>query len=90
MSFQIECPNCGLRPVWEFHFGGAVRRRPEPTAGDREWAAYLYSRANVCGEQTESWYHRSGCKLWFVAERDTRNNQVLATRRSDSPEAAGG
>ncbi len=89
MSFQIECPNCGVRPVWEFNYGGPSRVRPDPSVGEREWAEYLYNRPNVCGEQTESWHHRSACKLWFVVRRDTRNNQVLETRRSEPQEAAG-
>jgi sarcosine oxidase delta subunit len=29
--------------------------------------------------QREWWYHRIGCGLWFVAERDTRTNEVLST-----------
>ena len=27
----------------------------------------------------EWWFHRSGCRAWFVAERDTRTNEVLFT-----------
>ena len=27
--------------------------------------------------QREWWYHRSGCRAWFIAERDTRTNEVL-------------
>ena len=93
MAFQLDCPNCGLRPAWEFHYGGAVRKRPEPgdpTVTERQWAEYLFNRANVCGEETEWWYHRSACKLWFLARRDTRTNQVLETRRFAPQEAAGG
>ena len=81
MSFEIECPNCGQRPVWEFHFGGAVRTRPDQAASPRQWADFLYSRPNIAGEQTEWWYHRSACKLWFLAERNTVTNAVLETRR---------
>ena len=29
--------------------------------------------------QREWWYHRSGCRAWFIAERDTRTNEVLLT-----------
>ena len=81
MSFQIECPNCGQRPVWEYHYGGSVLRRPTQNDSARSWYAYLYDRPNPRGEQTEWWYHRSGCKLWFTARRDTRNNAVLNTQR---------
>jgi sarcosine oxidase subunit delta len=40
---------------------------------------YIYGRANQNGMQKEWWYHRDGCGQWFVAERDTRSNQVTAT-----------
>ena len=89
MSFQIDCPNCGTRPVCEFHFGGAPRSRPEPDAGDRAWAAYLYDRENLRGEQWEWWYHRSACKLWFQARRNTQTNEVLETRRFVPQEGSG-
>ena len=89
MSFQITCPNCGVRPVWEFHYGGPARPRPTGELTDRQWAEYLYNRPNVAGEATEWWYHRSACKLWFHVRRDTRNNRVLDTKRF-APEAAGG
>ncbi len=29
--------------------------------------------------QREWWYHRSGCRAWFIAERDTRTNDVQWT-----------
>ena len=32
---------------------------------------------NVAGVKREWWYHRSGCRTWFQAERDTRTNAVL-------------
>jgi heterotetrameric sarcosine oxidase delta subunit len=90
MSFQIDCPNCGLRPVWEFHYGGAVRQRPEPSASEREWADYLYFRPNTCGEETEWWSHRSACKLWFVIRRNTQTNEVFDTHGHATQERAGG
>lgn len=89
MSFQIECPNCGLRPVWEFHYGGPPRERPDATATDREWAEYLYNRTNSCGEQTEWWTHRSACKLWFIVRRDTSTNKVLESKRYEPKETSG-
>ena len=92
MSFQLECPNCGCRPVWEFHYGGPTRSRPAADAQvtEREWAEYLYNRPNVAGEQTEWWYHRSACKLWFQAKRNTVNNVVLGTMRAGAAPAEGG
>ncbi len=34
--------------------------------------SYVYFRENAAGVHREWWYHRHGCGLWFVAERDTR------------------
>jgi sarcosine oxidase delta subunit len=34
---------------------------------------------NVAGQQTEWWYHRSGCGLWFLADRHNTTNEVLRT-----------
>ncbi len=90
MSFQLDCPNCGTRPVWEFHYGGASRMRPEGEITERQWAEYLYNRANHCGEETEWWYHRSACKMWVLARRDTRTNLVIETRPYVPQEGAGG
>jgi heterotetrameric sarcosine oxidase delta subunit len=82
---MIHCPNCGPRPVWELHFGGACGDAAPLGDDARAVGAFLYDKANTCGEQDEWWYHRSGCKLWFVARRDTRTNAVLGTRLADTP-----
>jgi sarcosine oxidase delta subunit len=43
----------------------------------------------VAGVQREWWFHRSGCRAWFLAERDTRTNEVQWTALpADAP--AGG
>jgi sarcosine oxidase subunit delta len=75
MSFLLDCPYCGRRPVTEFGYGGETAERGD----DGSLAGELYLRENVSGVQRESWYHRFGCERWFVAERDTRTNAVLAT-----------
>jgi len=77
----LPCPNCGPRNAGEFRFGGEkTPRPPQPEAQtDDEWAAYLYMRPNARGVQTEWWYHRHGCGLWFYAERNTLTNEVLRT-----------
>ena len=79
MSFLLTCPNCGPRDVNEFAYAGEVTARPSgrPTLG--ELTTYLYFRRNVAGVQREWWNHRLGCRLWFLAERDTRTNEVLRT-----------
>jgi len=79
MSFLLACPECGPRRVEEFSYGGELQQRPSPNATDTAWGHYLYARRNVAGIQTEWWYHRLGCSRWFLAERDTRTNEVQRT-----------
>ena len=79
MTFLLDCPSCGLRDVYEFKFQGEVTTRPAGRPTQRELSAYVYFRDNVAGVQREWWYHRAGCGLWFLAERDTRTNEVLRT-----------
>ncbi len=82
MSFLLSCPNCGPRPVDEYAFFGEVTRRPESSENGlpslRELTEYVYFRDNVAGVQREWWQHRTGCGEWFLAERDTRTNEVLS------------
>ena len=79
----LECPNCGPRNVSEFRHGGEMNPRPGAAAAASavELTDYLYMRRNVSGVETEWWYHRSGCGMWFLAERNTLTNQVLRTYR---------
>ena len=79
MSFLLECPHCGRRDVNEFRYQGEVTRRPPFDPSLRDLADYVYFRDNVAGVQREWWYHRNGCGTWFLAERDTRTNEVLRT-----------
>jgi sarcosine oxidase subunit delta len=79
MSLLLTCPHCGVRTVDEFHFQGEVTRRPGPDPTLHQLTDYVYFRRNVAGVQREWWQHRLGCGIWFVAERDTRTNEVLAT-----------
>jgi sarcosine oxidase subunit delta len=79
MSFLLICPNCGSREVTDFGYGGELSVRPRTSPTLRELGSYNYFRRNVAGVQREWWYHRSGCRAWFYAERDTRTNHVLWT-----------
>jgi sarcosine oxidase subunit delta len=83
VSFLLTCPYCGTREVTDFACGGEVTRRPRERPSLRELGAYNYFRRNVAGVQREWWYHRSGCRAWFIAERDTRTNDVLWTALPD-------
>jgi heterotetrameric sarcosine oxidase delta subunit len=79
MSFLLTCPNCGTREVTDFGFGGEIAPRPTSRPSWRELNTFNYFRRNVAGVQREWWFHRSGCRAWFIAERDTRTNEVLFT-----------
>ena len=79
MSYVLTCPNCGQREVTDFAFGGEVSIRPTAAPSFRELNEYNYFRRNACGVQREWWYHRSGCREWFLAERDTLTNKVAWT-----------
>ena len=52
---------------------------PTPdTSSDLEWASYVHYRDNAPGVKKEWWYHApSG--TWFIAERNTLSDEVLAT-----------
>ena len=86
MSFLLPCPLCGPRDVYEFRYGGEVKARPAPDSGDATWAAHLYERANVSGVERAWWFHRTGCRRWFTADRDTRDNRVTASRLPGAPD----
>jgi heterotetrameric sarcosine oxidase delta subunit len=79
MSFVLSCPNCGPREVTDFDFGGELTPRPLSRPSPRELNRYTYFRRNVAGSQQEWWFHRAGCRAWFIAERDTRDNVVAWT-----------
>lgn len=90
MSFVLLCPNCGPREVTDFSFGGELGARPPARPSERDLNAYTYMRRNVAGVQREWWYHSSGCRSWFVAERDTTSNVVSWTALPEAvPEAIG-
>ena len=79
MSFLIRCPHCGERSAYEFRFGGENLTRPAADVQVSGWMAYRYIRENINGLQTEWWFHRSGCKEWFQAVRNTISNEVVET-----------
>jgi heterotetrameric sarcosine oxidase delta subunit len=65
--------------VYEFRFGGEIRRRPAPEAQYEDFLHYALYKRNVAGTQWEWWYHRAGCGEWFKAHRNTLTNEVLGT-----------
>lgn len=79
MSFVLPCPHCGPREVTDFAYGGETTSRPGSRPTFAELNAFNYMRRNAAGPQREWWQHRSGCGAWFLAERDTRTNEVRWT-----------
>ena len=79
MALLLSCPNCGERSVGDFRFGGETLARPGGKASPQERTQYYYFRKNEAGPRQEWWYHKFGCRKWFLAIRDTRNDQVLRT-----------
>jgi heterotetrameric sarcosine oxidase delta subunit len=78
----LPCPHCGERNVTEFRFGGEYLERPanaDSPEADEAWADYLYLKRNEAGLQKEWWYHRAGCRRWFLAERHTVSQVVAKT-----------
>jgi sarcosine oxidase subunit delta len=76
---QLTCPLNGERPLSEFAYGGEVRDMPDPeTCTDDQWADYVFNRSGVPGIKREWWCHLAS-GYWFIAERDTLRDLVLAT-----------
>lgn len=76
---RIPCPHCGDRDETEFHYGGqaGVAYPADPAAlDDREWADYLFVRANPRGWLGERWFHGAGCRRWLNLERHTVTDQI--------------
>jgi heterotetrameric sarcosine oxidase delta subunit len=88
VSYVLTCPNCGPREVTDFGYGGELSKRPAVRPSFRELNAYNYFRRNAAGIQREWWVHRSGCRAWFIAERDTTTNRVLFTALPEDVDAA--
>ncbi len=77
----VPCPHCGPRNASDLRYVGESKPRPDPGVTDpTEWRAYLYTQTNPAGPLRETWYCASGCRRYFVVERDTTTNQF-----ADSP-----
>ena len=73
----------------DFGYGGEISPRPTTRPTPRQLGEYNYFRRNRAGVQREWWFHRSGCRAWFIAERDTTTNEVLLTELPGPPGAGG-
>ena len=75
----MRCPLNGPRNISEFVCGGEVVREPDPkTVDDQVWADYLFLHDNAAGVVREWWCHVPTA-YWFIAERDTRTDEILRT-----------
>ncbi|WP_248579930.1 sarcosine oxidase subunit delta [Nocardioides sp. InS609-2] len=73
----IPCPNCGPRHAGEFAYVGETGARPDPaTTTATEWRNYLYLRHNRADWTVERWYHRMGCRRYFLVERNTVTHEI--------------
>lgn len=80
---RLTCPLNGPRNVSEFVCAGEVRTMPDPgVASDQEWSDYLFMRDNRAGVVREWWCHVPTA-FWFIAERDTVTDEVIATYPPD-------
>ncbi len=90
---SIPCPWCGPRDETEYSYGGEAHivRPEDPQAlSDREWADYLFMRANTKGAHRERWVHSHGCRRWFNVERNTATNEIIAVyKMGESPPGDG-
>lgn len=75
---RIPCPNCGLRPVEEYRFGGELPTVPDSvTDPDERNVDYVWFFDNVDGPSSERWFHDGGCRRWLTLRRDTSTDTVI-------------
>ena len=78
----LNCPLNGPRNITEFANGGEVEQMPAPDAGAHDWAAYVFIEKNTRGVVREWWMHLP-TSYWFIADRNTESNEVIATYPAD-------
>jgi len=75
----LRCPLNGPRNVSEFTYGGEYHPQPDPDlCDDRSWAEHVFFHDNTAGIVIEWWCHTASAD-WFLAERDTRTDQIVRT-----------
>ena len=75
----VTCPINGARPISEFICGGEVRSPLDPqTVDDVTWADYVFHRNGAPGIKQEWWCHTPS-NTWFIAVRDTQQDEILRT-----------
>jgi len=75
----IPCPLNGPRNAQEFACAGEVSPMPDPNrCSDAEWADHVFLEENAADVVKEWWVHVPTA-YWFIAERDTRTDEILKT-----------
>jgi sarcosine oxidase subunit delta len=96
----MPCPLNGPRNISEFACAGEVVIAPDANrCTDEEWADYVFMQTNNAGVVREWWIHVPSA-YWFIAERDTRTDEIIRTYEASEvfaerveftpPESAGG
>ena len=79
----MPCPLNGPRNIQEFICAGAVEPHPDPNrCSDDEWTEYVWLEENLAGVVREWWCHVA-TSYWFIAERNTVTDEILATYPAD-------
>ncbi len=74
----MHCPLNGPRNIQEFVYGGEVQDVPADDATDAAWADYVFLENNA-GTVVREWWMHAASGYWFIAERDTRTDDILRT-----------
>ena len=79
----MPCPLNGPRNIQEFICAGPVEPHPDPNrCTDREWTEFAWMEENLAGVVREWWCHVA-TSYWFIAERNTVTDEILATYPAD-------
>ena len=79
----MPCPLNGPRNIQEFICAGPVEPHPDPNrCSDDEWAEFVWLEENLAGVVREWWCH-AATSYWFIAERNTVTDEILATYPAD-------
>ena len=75
----MPCPLNGPRNIQEFICAGPVEPHPDPNrCSDDEWTEFVWMEENLDGVVREWWCHVA-TSYWFIAERNTVADEILAT-----------
>ena len=79
----MPCPLNGPRNIQEFVCAGPVEPHPDPNrCSDHEWTEFVWMEENLAGVVREWWCHVA-TSYWFIAERNTVTDEILATYPAD-------